>query len=228
MRLRRTLTRRRRRVDGRRRRRESRQWTDTVWRRARRRCRCRTAQAPCGRRCVHGRVDRGQSVRSTQTHDRQLPFRQRERQDRQGEDAAERQCPDQVAQGGGRRGAARTTPRRPSARMIVALTTASASGSHPTGRCRDRHDYAPVRRAWSISRASRSSSRSERRVSEASSSAEIACSAEPSKKVCRTCRSAVCLASFAPDRRQIDVPRPILLVPDVSLVFQDPQHRADG
>jgi hypothetical protein len=36
------------------------------------------------------------------------------------------------------------------------------------------------------------------------------------------------LGAIAPDGRQIDVARPVLVVPDVAFFLEDPQHRPDG
>ena len=55
----------------------------------------------------------------------------------------------------------------------------------------------------------------------------IACSADPLKKVCSTWRSAVLFARSRPTVGRYTYRGPVLLVPDVPFVFENPQHRPD-
>ena len=56
----------------------------------------------------------------------------------------------------------------------------------------------------------------------------MACSAEPSKKVCSMCRMAERLALSRAMVGRIDVARPVLLVPDVAFFLENSQHGAHG
>ena len=128
---------------------------------------------------------------------RQLPLGQRERRDRQEQRARQRERPDEMPQRGGGlpqhdRGGRGGEQDDGGLRYRVDERQPGQSDF------RDGHHYAPVRRARSMSRASRSSSRSESLVSDSSSSADNACSADPLKKVCSTWRSAVFLARSRP------------------------------
>ena len=162
-------------------------------------------RAVCVRRCGAGAIARGRERSASRHADRvdrlvdvdgtvtsgKLPARQRERQHRQGQRADQRERPHQVARGGRAPGAARAMRSRRRANNSVALQNGvrqrQPAGSGETrGEVRNVHGHAPVPRAWSISRASRSSSASDRFEAESSSNAEIACSVDPSKNVFST------------------------------------------
>src|SRR5262249_30918415 len=120
-------------------------------------------------------------------HEIQLPPRQCERQGGKHEHAGQRKRPDHVTQG--RRATTHTDRGQPGGSKDQRRLDNGVRGDEPEGseirreRVKDPHGYAPVLRAWSISLASLSSSTSESFCDDSSSSAEIACSADPSKNV---------------------------------------------
>ena len=163
------------------------------------RIRCAAAERRCGSRSVVN--DRRRWGRRRQCHERQLPARQRDREHRKDECARQRQRPHQVPDGGrcpskeerdeageaqDQRGLEQSvdgrsaTPRRAGSGKQSFLRLESWLRSAPTG--------------FAIIRARRSSSTSDIFVEASSSRAEMACSAEPSKKVCSMCRMAERLA----------------------------------